>query len=160
MIYSLFMDSKANKLSQIITSKIFNGDLAFNEKLPSVRKLAKTHNVSTVTANLAMAQLKSNGLVAMKRGSGTYVTYKPDKNAHIKELNIGLAYLDAYSGYMDQSDIIHPALGHWLKGMHDHFSPQHTTIEPLCYHKLDLRGSDSAVKIALERKKIDVLRED
>jgi len=59
-----------NDLKQQITS----GKLKSNEKLPTEIELAQQYNVSKITSKKALDELKGDGLVYSKRGSGTFVS--------------------------------------------------------------------------------------
>lgn len=64
---------KYEAIAADIKKSIEDGSLKPNEKLPTVVELCEIYNVSKITVRRAMEWLVENGLVASKRGSGTYV---------------------------------------------------------------------------------------
>ncbi|MBC7319242.1 PLP-dependent aminotransferase family protein, partial [bacterium] len=66
-----------------IVSLIENGVLEVNQKLPPIRKLAKSLNINTVTVVNAYKLLEKEGYIRTKVGSGSYVT--PIKKASQEE---------------------------------------------------------------------------
>ncbi|MEY8436724.1 GntR family transcriptional regulator [Atopobiaceae bacterium 24-176] len=56
-----------------IESKIRNGELKPQKRLPSCDELCETYGVSRITVRKAMDVLYDRGLVIKRRGSGTYV---------------------------------------------------------------------------------------
>lgn len=57
-----------------IRNLILNGDLAIGEKLPTEMELSKLLNVGRSSVREALRVLEAEGLVEVRRGSGTYVT--------------------------------------------------------------------------------------
>ena len=64
---------KYETIAQDIQSRIESGDLAPNDKLPTVVDLCDRYGVSKITIKRAFEILTEKGLIASKRGSGTYV---------------------------------------------------------------------------------------
>jgi len=60
-----------------LIQEISSGRLTIGAPLPSVRDLAESLGVSTVTVAKTYAELKTEGLVAAQVGSGTYITDSP-----------------------------------------------------------------------------------
>jgi GntR family transcriptional regulator len=61
------------KIQKAIRKRIESGQLAPGDMVPSERELAKTHNVSLMTARHALADLAREGMVERRHGSGTFV---------------------------------------------------------------------------------------
>lgn len=64
---------KYETIAQDIQNRIEDGDLAPNDKLPTVVDLCDRYGVSKITVKRAFEILTEKGLIASKRGSGTYV---------------------------------------------------------------------------------------
>ena len=64
---------KYETIAQDIQSRIEDGDLVPNDKLPTVVDLCDRYGVSKITVKRAFEILTERGLIASKRGSGTYV---------------------------------------------------------------------------------------
>lgn len=58
-----------------IKEGIINGSLEPNEKLPSIRSLAKDLNISVITTKRAYDELESQGFIETVGGKGCYVSY-------------------------------------------------------------------------------------
>ena len=52
------------------------------DALPSTRVLVEEYRVSPVTVSRALAVLVAEGLVVTRPGAGTYVTGRPEPDAH------------------------------------------------------------------------------
>lgn len=63
-----------SQIEQSIMEKIKKGVLAEGELLPSEQDLARSYNVSRMTARQALHELKQNGYVVTVRRKGTFVT--------------------------------------------------------------------------------------
>lgn len=61
-----------------IIAKIKTGDLRLNDKLPSVRQLAKDEDVSPMTAQKALTHLAESGYAKAVSGLGYFVTDPPE----------------------------------------------------------------------------------
>lgn len=59
-----------------IKKAIITGELGEGEPLPSIRKLAKTMQVSTITTKRAYEELEHESLIVSIRGKGFYVAPK------------------------------------------------------------------------------------
>ena len=64
----------AADLASLLRSEI-NIEYVRNDKLPTERDMANTYGVSRGTVREALTKLMENGLVEIKHGSGTYVTF-------------------------------------------------------------------------------------
>lgn len=70
--------SKLPIYEQIVNSikkAIISGDLEPNEKLPSIRSLAKDLNISVITTKRAYDELENQGFIETVGGKGCYVSY-------------------------------------------------------------------------------------
>jgi len=72
------IDSKStrlgsNEIAATLRREISNGDRAPRERLQPERELAEVYGVSRSTVRAALNRLAEEGLVEIKRGSGTYV---------------------------------------------------------------------------------------
>ncbi|HEX2711434.1 MAG TPA: GntR family transcriptional regulator, partial [Candidatus Acidoferrales bacterium] len=61
------------RIQSVIRKGIDSGQLQPGDSVPSERDLAKTHQVSLMTARHALAFLEREGLVERRRGIGTFV---------------------------------------------------------------------------------------
>jgi GntR family transcriptional regulator len=61
------------RIQSVIRERIDSGELEPGDSVPSERDLAKTHQVSLMTARHALAFLEREGLVERRRGVGTFV---------------------------------------------------------------------------------------
>ena len=69
--------SKLPIYEQIVNSikeEIINGTLEPNEKLPSIRSLAKDLNISVITTKRAYEELEKEGFIETVIGKGTFVS--------------------------------------------------------------------------------------
>jgi DNA-binding FadR family transcriptional regulator len=57
---------------------IVSGELPLNARLPSEARLSAMFNASRPVVREALAQLREDGVVVSRRGSGSYVTRQPD----------------------------------------------------------------------------------
>ncbi|WP_375289244.1 GntR family transcriptional regulator [Qipengyuania sp.] len=62
------------KLRDMIAEAIMDGEYPEGEMLPSVRALAAQEGANPLTVAKAYQQFQTNGLVAVQRGVGMYVT--------------------------------------------------------------------------------------
>lgn len=87
---------KTLTVSEAVAEKLLNqiskGKLAWGQKLPSQRKLAKMLNVGTSSLREGLQMLQATGFIEVKRGQGTYITENssiPLSKNIILSLNIG-----------------------------------------------------------------------
>jgi GntR family histidine utilization transcriptional repressor len=73
------------QLKQTISHQISNGSLQPNQRVPSESELVKSFNVSRMTANRALRELASEGLLVRIQGVGTFVA---DTKPHSELLEI------------------------------------------------------------------------
>ena len=72
-----------NRVDQVyagIIEAMSNGDYPENSRLPTETELAEHYEVSRPTVREALSRLRLDGLVASRRGSGSYVLRRPDRN--------------------------------------------------------------------------------
>jgi DNA-binding FadR family transcriptional regulator len=61
-----------------ILQLIVSGELALNARLPSEARLSRMFGASRPVVREALAQLRDDGVVVSRQGSGSYVTRQPD----------------------------------------------------------------------------------
>jgi GntR family transcriptional regulator, transcriptional repressor for pyruvate dehydrogenase complex len=71
----------SDRLAARIEKQIDGGELTPGDRLPTEQQLAATHGVSRTVVREAVHQLKSQGLVRSRQGSGVYVTEPPAHRA-------------------------------------------------------------------------------
>ncbi len=71
----------SDRLAALIGAQIDNGSLALGARLPTEQQLALDHGVSRTVVREAVHQLKSQGLVRSRQGSGVFVTEPPAHRA-------------------------------------------------------------------------------
>ncbi|PYI51340.1 GntR family transcriptional regulator [Paenibacillus flagellatus] len=83
MIISLQLDSETPLYEQLrnqIVIGIATGELAAQEKLPTVRQLAEDLGINTMTVNKAYMLLKQEGYIVIDRRHGAKVSPRPPDN--------------------------------------------------------------------------------
>jgi len=65
----------AAEIANAIRSNIISGEIANKARLPAERELAANYGVARGTVREALNKLAEEGLVEIRRGSGTYVSY-------------------------------------------------------------------------------------
>ncbi|WP_281981891.1 FadR/GntR family transcriptional regulator [Thalassorhabdomicrobium marinisediminis] len=70
-----------DEIAQDLSAKIASGAWSVDDRLPSERDLCTQYAVSRAVVREALSQLKSDGLVAARAGSGVYVTQRDSANA-------------------------------------------------------------------------------
>ena len=81
----------SDQLAAVIAARVNDGALAPGERLPTEQQLAATHGVSRTVVREAVHQLKSQGLLRSRQGSGVFVT----EGAAHQPLNFDAAVLDS-----------------------------------------------------------------
>lgn len=71
----------SDRLAERLTVQIESGTLQPGDRLPTELQLADVHGVSRTVVREAVHQLKSQGLVRSRQGSGVYVTEPPAHRA-------------------------------------------------------------------------------
>ena len=67
----------SSDIAALLRREITKGSYRLNDRLPSSREMASHYKVARNTLLDALAQLETEGLLARRAGSGTYVTYQP-----------------------------------------------------------------------------------
>ncbi len=70
-----------DEIAKDLIAQIAAGSLAIGDRLPSERDLCTQYSVSRAVVREALSQLKSEGLVTARAGSGAYVTQQDATNA-------------------------------------------------------------------------------
>lgn len=68
-----------------VVTKVAKGVYKPNDRLPTTNELCEQYGVSKITIKKAMDELEARGLVARRRGSGTYVKSIVPKNVEYPE---------------------------------------------------------------------------
>jgi DNA-binding FadR family transcriptional regulator len=68
-------NNASTRLAAALRGRILSGDWRDGERLPAERRLAERHGVARGTVREALRLLEQGGLIARRRGSGSYVTY-------------------------------------------------------------------------------------
>lgn len=63
-----------------IIESMSNGDYPENGRLPTETELAQNYGVSRPTVREALSRLRLDGLISSRRGSGSFVLRRPDRN--------------------------------------------------------------------------------
>lgn len=63
-----------------IIEAMSNGEYPENGRLPTETELAQKYGVSRPTVREALSRLRLDGLIASRRGSGSYMLRRPDRN--------------------------------------------------------------------------------
>ena len=94
--------NKARQLYEIIRKDILDGEkYKVGDKLPSIRDLAREYDLNKNTVNTVISMLVSDGLVSVREGAGTYITFKK------QEIRlIGVMLFDFCTGMRVDTDIL------------------------------------------------------
>lgn len=65
------------QLVRLVRQQIISGEVAVGDQLPSSRVLKEEHGIGRATWGRAVAELRKQGLVAVRRGQGAWVTARP-----------------------------------------------------------------------------------
>ncbi len=65
------------QLARSLRQRIIDGDLPVGEPLPSSRAVRDRHGIGRATYGRAVAELRKQGLVAIRTGQGAWVTARP-----------------------------------------------------------------------------------
>lgn len=74
------------QLQRHIANALAEGDLAAGDCLPAERDIAATTGLSRVTVRKAIQELVASGQLVQRRGSGTYVAQKVERQEHALSL--------------------------------------------------------------------------
>jgi GntR family transcriptional repressor for pyruvate dehydrogenase complex len=80
-VQRLASERLSDRLAALIAAQIEGGKLATGDRLPTEQQLAASHGVSRTVVREAVHQLKSQGLVLSRQGSGVFVTEPPAHRA-------------------------------------------------------------------------------
>ena len=152
-------DTKAAAIRRALAQRISDGVYAPAERIPTGKEICHEFSVSSVTASLAMAELRSMGLIETRRGAGAFVLPTKPVPVATERLTIGLAYLDILnhtSADQNSSGGAHPLLTLTLAGLRSQFGDR-ADVLPMAYHKRAFTASDNAVRRAIEEQRVDGL---
>jgi DNA-binding transcriptional regulator YhcF (GntR family) len=65
------------QLARSLRQRIIDGELPVGEPLPSSRAVKEMHGIGRTTYGRAVSELRKQGLVAIRRGQGAWVTARP-----------------------------------------------------------------------------------
>ena len=112
--------SKTQQVYLVLRDRIANGQLDDRGPLPGEQALAAEHGVSRVTVRRALAELEKEGLIARRRGAGTFVVGEGGAKPIVADFSDVLANLIAMGretavrllafGYRDPPPAIRRAL--------------------------------------------------
>lgn len=71
----------ADSAYEQVLAKIVRGDIPVGGKLPTEHELSETLGVSRPILRQALKQLRSDGVIVSRQGSGSYVQKQPDQDA-------------------------------------------------------------------------------
>ena len=76
LVYSVCMEKKPKwvEIYDALQKRLRNGEFPQGVALPSEESIVQRYKVSRITAVKAMDELRRNGLVYRRRGSGTFAT--------------------------------------------------------------------------------------
>jgi len=145
------------EIADWLRENIYNSTFKAGEKLISEHSLCEKFNVSRHTARLATAALEKEGLVARRKGSGTYI----NGNSHSKRKNVGvlLTFADDYT-FPDMIFGIEEVLSN--KGHRISFGLTHNKVENERNQLVSLLAANvdglivEAVKSALANPNLDI----
>ncbi len=88
---SLYVDDDSSlpvyvQLQEQVLAALARGELGSGEQLPSVRDVAAAIGVNPNTVNRAYAELERGGVVATRRGRGTFVTQRRTRGSDLGRL--------------------------------------------------------------------------
>jgi len=70
-------ESEYLQIARRMRQQIIDGELAVGEPLPSQRLMQAEHGIGRTTYGKAVAELRRQGLVTIRRGQGAWVTTQP-----------------------------------------------------------------------------------
>lgn len=109
------------QLAEALRLVILDGRLALDSRLPGERELAAALNVSRTTVASALAQLREEGYVISRHGSGSRVML-PAQHQQVPTRMATVQALDLSTAALSAGPEIHQAYSHALTAM-----PQHLT---------------------------------
>ena len=122
------------QLADLLRAAILTGKLRAGEKLPSGPELAERYGVSKVTAQQAVAELKNEGLVFSRQGSGVFVRERAEKpvglRPHLERAFVEPNVTIDFAGFSGET--LHGAITEPLDKIRDgRFRPQSIAIRIL-----------------------------
>lgn len=163
------------QLVQALRGEILRGSFPVGSQLPTEEELTARFSVSRHTVREALRQLRADGLVSSRQGSGTTVTAPPPStpfNVHrvasIDEL-IAYAtetrYVVDSAGFVDSGEIAAEELGlpprqRWLRlrGFRHAEAPKATQATPVCWTEVFVAAEYAGVQRLLERQRGPIWR--
>ena len=128
--------TKVESFSRELRKRITQGVYTPSKPIPPLRQIASEFGVSPGTANLAMAELRAEGLIESHRGRGNFVKPKSNSANHAASnpahdiLRIGLICPDYRSDYVDRPGQLHPSMLDFTEGTRRYEKPVFTRIMP------------------------------
>ncbi|WP_344428915.1 GntR family transcriptional regulator [Amycolatopsis minnesotensis] len=106
--------SPYRQVAEQLRRKIVEGEYAAGDKLPSRRELCEIFGVAPMTAENAVRELRTAGLVVSRKGSGVYVRTHPGRTSVpvgevenlVDEIENRIATYATLSGTATATDII------------------------------------------------------
>lgn len=98
-------------IKNYIIEEIQNGNLKVGDQIPSENELTKLFNVSRVTANTAIRELSTLGIVERIQGRGTFVTTKEIQEHELyhetsKSIKISSELLESHLHHVEEVSLI------------------------------------------------------
>ncbi|MFP2238317.1 PLP-dependent aminotransferase family protein [Pseudescherichia vulneris] len=109
------------QLAEALRLLILDGRLALDSRLPGERELATALNISRTTVASALAQLRDEGYVQSRHGSGSRVILPAQHQQVPTRMTAGQS-LDLSTAALNAGPEIHQAYSHALAAMPQHFS--------------------------------------
>ncbi|MGW1743748.1 GntR family transcriptional regulator [Nocardia sp. NPDC001965] len=148
------------QLADILRAAILTGKLRAGEKIPSGPELAERYGVSKVTAQQAVAEIRNEGLVFSRQGSGVFVRERTQKpvglRPHLERAFVEPNVTIDFAGFA--AETLHGAISEPLDKIRDgRFRPESITVrilvpDPESPWALPSRASDLADSPAFRRR--------
>lgn len=112
---------------------------------------------------MALAALRSEGLIERRSGQGTYVaniTNKPRAMSHDTAVRrVGMAYLDYLTQpHPNDPDASHPPVYMaWMQGIHDYYGVGNVHVDAFNYSKRHMLDAGGRIRSVIEDHQIDGL---
>ncbi|WP_280460892.1 GntR family transcriptional regulator [Nocardia carnea] len=148
------------QLADILRAAILTGKLRAGEKIPSGPELAERYGVSKVTAQQAVAELRNEGLVFSRQGSGVFVRERTQKpvglRPHLERAFVEPNVTVDFAGFA--AETLHGAISEPLDKIRDgRFRPESIAVrilvpDPDSPWALPARAEDLADSPAFRRR--------
>lgn len=148
------------QLADLLRAAILTGKLKPGEKLPSGPELAERYGVSKVTAQQAVGELRTEGLVFSRQGSGVYVRERTSKpvglRPHLERAFVEPHVTVDFAGFA--AETLHGAISEPLDKIRDgRFRPESIAVrilvpDPESPWALPARAEDLADSPAFRRR--------